>query len=102
MPKNDLSGITRYTIFRTMNTSKVRRIYQIDKRIFDEVMDSYLVEIKPGGVFCSCPGFLRQKYPAREHKHVRVALDFIERGEPEGAEYKLKGTGINTEIEVIQ
>lgn len=52
--------------------------------------DVYDVTIYPTGrVHCGCLGFLRQKAPPEEHKHVKLVQRFIEDGEPMGAQYSL-------------
>lgn len=41
-------------------------------------------------VWCNCPGFLMQKYAKVDHKHVKLAIDFVDRGEMPNAVYKLE------------
>lgn len=89
-----------YTIWRTGTAQK--RTYQINKCFMGQPMDNFWVELKGSReVFCNCQGFARQRFPKIEHKHVKIAMDFAERGEPENAEYRIHGTGAKTEIEVV-
>ena len=89
-----------YSIFRTGATRK--RTYQINKLVIGVVVDNYWVELKGRGQFyCGCLGFRRQSYPAIDHKHIKIAMDFSERGEPINALYKIEGTGGNTTIEYL-
>lgn len=99
--KDEVLSYTTYTIFRT--GVKTRHTYQLTKMVMGVELEEYWVELKnDGGVFCNCPGFLRQKFPAKEHKHVKIALDYRERGEPEDALYRIHGTGANAKIERIK
>ncbi len=86
-------------------------VYRIDKIICETVADSYHVTIhpnRPGGtlreqdVWCDCMGMRRQTYPHTQHKHVVLALDFIERGLPGGATYTIIGTGKNAKIKFLR
>lgn len=88
---------TVYTIFRTGN--RHIRHYQINKVIMGVEVDKYWVHLKGRDeVWCDCPGFRRQSFPKMEHKHVKIAQDFNKRGEPDGAQYNIVGTGANTTI----
>jgi hypothetical protein len=88
---------TTYTIFRT--GSAHQRHYQINKVIMGVVVDEYWVQLKGSKeCYCNCPGFQRQRYPKMEHKHVKMALDFSERCEPEDACYFIEGTGAEANI----
>ena len=89
-----------YTIFRT-GMARLRQ-YQVEKRIMGVKIEEYWVQLKGHKeVHCTCPGFARQRFPKIEHKHVKLAMDFYERNEPKNAEYRIHGTGANTEIEVL-
>ena len=95
----ELIDMTRYTIFRT--GSKVQRYYQIDKLIMGVKTDDYWVQLRGNKVYCNCPGFNRQSFPAIDHKHVKLAQDFFDRGEPVGAHYRIHGTGAKAQIEFL-
>jgi hypothetical protein len=89
-----------YSIWRTGN--KHRRVYQINKMMLDIMLDQYWVELRGHKkVHCDCMGFQRQSFPAIEHKHIKIAMDFAERGEPVNAKYRIHGTGAKTEIEYL-
>jgi hypothetical protein len=91
---------TRYTIFRTGVPTK--RHYQVVKLICGVETDTYWVQLNGRGkCYCNCPGFGRQNFPPMEHKHVKIALDYYERGEPEGALYFIEGTGAKTTIQYL-
>ena len=78
------------------------RKFQINKLVMGVKTDDYWVSLLGRDRFdCSCPGFAMQKYPPIEHKHVKLALDFWERGEPENAQYMIHGTGANAQIEYL-
>jgi len=92
---------TRYTIWRTGNAHQ--RHYQINKIIMGVTVDRYWVQLKGSKeCYCDCMGFRRQNFPHMEHKHVKVAMDFHDRGEPKDAEYRIHGTGSKTEVEFLQ
>lgn len=78
------------------------RKYRIDKTILDIHAETYYVRLKGNSVECSCPGFARQKYPAIDHKHVQIAQDFHEVGEPNNAEYRIDGVGANATIRRVR
>ncbi len=100
MTKEERLEATTYTIFRT--GSDRQRHYQIDKCIMGVSIEKYWVQLKGReGFWCDCPGFRRQNFPKIEHKHVKIAMDFSQRGEPRDAEYRIHGTGAKTEIEVL-
>jgi hypothetical protein len=91
LSKEELLDATMYEIFRT--GSKSHKHYQINKVRLGVTLDQYWVVLKAKEVQCSCPGFRIQKYPAIDHKHVKLAQDYWDRGEPEGLLYKIEGTG---------
>ena len=92
---------TTYTIFRT-GSDRLRH-YQINKCVMGVEIDKYWVQLKGSRqVYCDCMGFQRQQFPKIEHKHVKIALNFSERGEPRGAEYRIHGTGAKAQLEVIK
>lgn len=93
--------MTTYSIWRT-GGPRIRR-YQVNKRIAHvDTGERYWVELKGRDEFyCDCPGFRIQTFPKVEHKHVKIAMDFNERGEPDKALYKIHGTGAKTEIEYL-
>lgn len=84
------------------------RAVRIEKRVLDHATDVYHVTQPKDeeNIWCDCPGMKRQKYPRLQHKHVRVALDFVRRsqGQPEDfwAEYRFKGAGKNTKIRFLR
>lgn len=96
----ELIEMTTYTIWRTGD--KCRRHYQLNKMVMGVVVDEYWVELKHRTVYCNCPGFQRQQFPKIEHKHVKIAQDFHDRGEPMDAIYKIHGTGAKATIERIK
>lgn len=101
--KEELAESAVYKIQRIMQKARGADRYQIDKCLMDISVEKYWVVIeRTGKVFCDCPGFLRQRFPDREHKHVKIALDYRERGEPEDAKYRIYGAGANNTIEYIQ
>lgn len=67
--------------------------------------DVYNVVVKgefgSGMCSCSCLGFHRQRYNRWEHKHVKVIQDFVRRGKPVGAQYRINGSGRTATIEFI-
>jgi len=72
--------------------------YNINKVRKDDpkkILDSYGLTIKrkkdgTWDLWCDCMGFRRQNYPKIEHKHVRIIIDYLERGQPEWAEYSIR------------
>jgi len=89
-----------YSIWRT--GSKRTRTYQVNKLTIGVEVENYWVELKGRQQFyCNCPGFRRQSYPAIDHKHIKIAMDFSDRGEPQHALYKIIGTGGKTTIEYL-
>lgn len=76
-------------------TYQVRKIhphhYEVSK--WDDGVqpeDVYDVTINVRDVpWCNCMGFIRQKAPKEEHKHVKLVRRFIEDGCPIGAVYRL-------------
>ncbi len=95
----ELIEMTTYTIWRT--GTSMQRHYQINKLVIGVVMDNYWVQLKSREVYCNCPGFQRQNFPKIEHKHVKIAQDFHDRGEPANALYKIHGTGAKNTIEYL-
>lgn len=98
--QDELIAMTTYTIFRTGNAQQ--RYYQVNKMRLGVRLDEYWVQLRGNNVFCNCPGFRRQNFPKIDHKHVKIAQDFSDRGEPVDAEYKIVGTGAEAQIEVIK
>lgn len=97
---NDQIEMTTYTIWRTGSSRK--KHYQLNKLVCGVEVEKYWVQLDGRGRFwCDCPGFRRQKFPAIDHKHVKIAVDFSERGEPLKALYKIHGTGATSEIEYL-
>ena len=95
-PKQEPEEFT-YTIFRT--GMKHQRHYQVEKRFMGVIVDAYMVQLNGRGKFeCTCPGFYRQNFPKVEHKHVQIAIDFSEAGEPNNLEYRIQGTGAKAQI----
>ncbi len=88
---------TLYRIKRLTNTS-----YNIQKLVCGVEMEDYHVDIKRDEFWCNCPGFRIQQFPKIDHKHIKVALDFQSRGEPEWAEYRMTGTGAKAVIKFIR
>lgn len=93
--------MTTYTIWRTGGPNDHR--FQINKLVIGvETGDSYWVELKPGkDPFCNCPGFIRQTYAKEKHKHVALARDYVSRGEPDKALYKIHGAGKDYQLEYM-
>ena len=87
---------TRYTVHRALKSKTL--MYQVNKEICGVSVEHYWVSIKSREVYCDCAGFRIQKYPKIEHKHVKIVQDWKDRGEPEGAQYTIKGTGAAAEI----
>ncbi len=84
-----------------------RNTYQIDKLIAGVEAEQYHLDIKDaegGGLslWCDCPGFRIQQFPKIEHKHIKIALDYRERGEPSWAEYRMTGTGAKAVIRFMR
>ncbi len=74
-------------------------VYSIGKIICEIEVDCYHVTLgTPDALWCDCPGFRRQTYDKQQHKHVVLAFDFRERGEPEGAVYTIEGTGRTAKV----
>ena len=101
MTNKDAEEATTYRIQQWGNNS-----YQIDKLVIGVEVEQYQLTIKSEGratldLWCNCPGFRIQQFPKIEHKHIKIALDYQERGEPSWAEYKLHGTGKKATIEFI-
>lgn len=100
MPTKEVVEATTYRIFRTGDQR--HRHYQINKEIMGVKVDDYWVQLLGRGQCnCSCPGFRAQTYAPMDHKHVKLAEDFSQRGEPPGAKYKIHGTGLKARIEYL-
>ncbi len=98
--KAELIEMTTYSIWRTGN--QCQRHYQLNKMVMGVVTEQYWVQLKGSStVYCNCPGFQRQQFPKIEHKHVKIAQDFSDRGEPNKALYKIHGTGEKNTIEYL-
>lgn len=99
--EDDRLAMITYSIWRT--GSARQRHYQINKlTIGVDTGDKYWVQLNGRDKFwCDCPGFRRQKFPAIDHKHVKIAMDFHDRGEPAKALYKIHGTGVHAKIEYL-
>lgn len=87
-----------YRIFVNKHASgeQSKTHYTIEKRIMDTPVELYAVTIKSEGradlqLWCDCPGFRVQKYPKIDHKHIKIAMDYQSRGQPEWAEYRILG-----------
>ncbi len=99
--KAELIEMTTYSIWRT--GSRYQRHYQINKLVMGVEVESYWTQLKGNSsVYCNCPGFQRQSFPKIDHKHVKIAQDFHDRGEPADALYKIHGTGGTTTLEVLK
>lgn len=78
--------------------------YHIAKLVCAVELDAYQITINPirengmGTLWCNCPGFRIQQFPKDQHKHIKIGMDYIARGEPEWAEYRMTGTGKNAKI----
>jgi hypothetical protein len=100
MNKKEIEEATTYHIFRTGNNHQ--RHYQIDKLVMGVKVENYWVQLKGSKeCYCDCPGFRRQSFAKMEHKHIKMAIDFSERGEPKDAEYRIVGTGAKSIIKYV-
>ena len=85
-----------------VNFGKGSNVYRVSKVVWDVEVEIYHVQLNlnrmPPIVWCDCMGFRGQKFPHIEHKHIRLVIDYQKRGEPQWAEYMLKGTGRKTTI----
>ena len=100
MNKEEREERERMTTYRVCSTfGRLSNAFLIEKRILDVTVDRYHVSIQQElsgeitSVWCDCPGFRMQKYAHLEHKHIKLVLDFQQRGEPTWAEYGMAGTG---------
>ena len=53
-------------------------------------------------VFCNCMGFRRQNYDKKDHKHIRLVIEFIKHLEPAGRVYRLDGPSHNVSVIVVK
>ena len=101
MTTSEVAETVTYTVFRTGDMR--HRHYQINKMVMGVKVDDYWVQLSSrDSVSCSCPGFRRQNFPPMEHKHIKLAQNYSERGEPIKAEYRIHGAGANAIIEVVK
>ena len=81
----------RYAVTQTFE--KANKYFTITKKYRNAIKETYEVELDPDDedrVWCNCPGFIMQKYPKPLHKHVMLAKDYVARGRPLVAVYKLQ------------
>lgn len=99
------------TAYRVQKDFGIRsNVYRIDKLVMGVEVDNYhvTVEFAPGmqariaSLWCDCPGFRNQHFAQAEHKHVKLVLDYLERGAPGWAEYTLIGTGQKAKIKFLR
>ena len=84
--------------------------YRIKKIVACTEVDYYhvTIELHEGRIrehtlWCSCQGFIRQKFNKHRHKHVMLAKDYLEvQGAPEWAEYTIVGTGSGASIKHLR
>ncbi len=93
------------TLYRIKKFGK--NTYHIQKLVCAVEMEDYQITIGGVGVnqtnlWCNCPGFRIQQFPKIQHKHIKIGLDYRERGEPDWAEYRMTGTGKNAVIKFIK
>ena len=85
------------TTYRVQETGKREGSYSILKLIMGVEVDKYYVSLRHTDkgleTYCSCMGFNMQTYPHSEHKHVKIVSDYVTRGQPDWAEYKIIGAG---------
>ena len=103
MTKEDKEELIRshvYVIERDFG--KHSNTFRLSKRLMTVEVDNYHVTLGdvPSKHWCTCPGMARQQFPREEHKHVKIAVDFVDRG-LEMASYRLEGTGRAAEIVFI-
>lgn len=82
MPKQDKQEI--YVVKRVGDYT-----FTVTKKILGGITsDVYDVQLKPGDdPWCSCLGFLRQKYDKNLHKHILMVRKFIEQEAQDLLEY---------------
>lgn len=95
---NSSTGFT-YTVrqLKSVNGQPYRSPhYEVAKFGDDaEPTDVYdvVLHLHTGSCWCSCMGFLKQKSPKDNHKHVRLVMLFRKLGEPAGAVFEIEPDG---------
>lgn len=101
--QDDAIEATKYRIIKVGDSNR----YKIVKTIMEVETDFYSIQINPirengmGTLWCDCPGFRIQRFPHDKHKHILLGMDYIARGEPEWADYRMTGTGAKAKIHFI-
>lgn len=109
MKKADQRRLERRTFYKVTKANGAH-MYDVRRFLDYDFEKWYSVTLMPGDedegvsdiIWCDCTGFKIQKFPHIDHKHIKLVLDYQERGEPMWAKYRIQGTGAVTAIEFIQ
>ena len=92
-----------YVVTHISKMGTPSQTFRITKNVMDVPQETYDVTIKGNeekDVWCTCMGFVRQTYDKRQHKHVRLIMDWQLRGSPPATEHRYHMIGSGKDVKI--